>query len=101
MAALNTDVAVPPGQWTRLTSGADNLTTACRVQNVGTDVLLLQGTATFGTAPTSGAGSIRLWPGDVMPGDVTLAQLFGGVATVAHVWAMSASTAGVASVSHA
>jgi hypothetical protein len=102
MTALHTDVTVPPGTWTRLTTGVDNLTTACRVQNIGTEVMLLQGTATFGTAPTTGAGAIRLYPGDIMPGDVTLAQLFGGVTSCAHVWGMSAATIpGIASVSHA
>ncbi len=85
--------------WVILTNAVDNATTAARVQNTGAAVITVQATATA-TAPTSAQGAINLLPGDILPSTQTLAQLFPGVTSPAHIWGRCDADGSV-SVSHA
>lgn len=99
MPARNADVTLIAGQWTELTDGD---VTAIRVTNRGTAEPLLQ--ATTGSAPTNDssgrAGSIPLAPFATLAADLTLAQLWPGVAGADRVFAWT-DRACTLSVSHA
>lgn len=82
--------------WTLITS---NNVTALRVTNLGTEAVWLQATATA-VAPSTTDGALPLHPTETLATDLTLEQLFPGVASPARVYAMSA-VAGRLSVSHA
>lgn len=82
--------------WTLITS---NNVTTLRVTNLGTEAIWLQATATA-VAPTNADGALPLHPNETLAGDLTLEQLYPGVAGAARVYAMSAVPARV-SVSHA
>jgi len=94
--ALNNNVEIPRAVWTQLTN-ANAL--AIRVQSVSATEMMLQATNGV-TAPTTLLGAIVLTGGNVLAADLTIAQLWPGVAGANRVWAF-ASTASVASVSHA
>jgi len=94
--ARNDNVTIPRAVWTQLTNAN---ATAIRVQSVSGSEMRLQ--ATNGTtAPTTQVGTIALTGGAVLAADLTIAQLWPGVAGANRVWAF-ANTASVASVSHA
>ncbi|WP_420023759.1 hypothetical protein ACN9JG_06265 [Cereibacter azotoformans] len=89
----NDDVMVLAGTPTELTNAA---AAAVRVQ-ASADILLQ---ATTGPAPTSWAGALRLGAGETLAADLTLAQLWPGVAGASRLWAMADQSVSV-SVSHA
>ena len=94
--ARNDNVEIPPAVWTQLTNANAS---SIRVQSVSGSEMMLQ--ATNGTtAPTTQVGTIVLGGGNVLAADMTIAQLWPGVAGANRVWAF-ANTASVASVSHA
>ena len=94
--ARNNNVEIPPAVWTQLTNANAS---SIRVQSVSGSEMRLQ--ATNGTtAPTTQVGTIALAGGAVLAADLTIAQLWPGVAGANRVWAF-ANTASVASVSHA
>jgi len=96
--ARNNNVDIPLATWTQLTNANAS---AIRVQQVsGTSGLLMLQSTNGVTAPTTLVGVIVLKSGDVLAADLTIAQLWPGVAGANRVWAF-ASTASVASVSHA
>jgi hypothetical protein len=82
--------------WTLLTT---NAVTELRVSNLGMEPIWLQGTATD-TPPANANGALPLHPGETLAGDLTLAELFPGVSSVARIYALSPRAARV-SVSHA
>lgn len=98
----HTDVAIPKNTWVILTDSADVTITGVRVQNLGTDTLLIQARAdtTLPSGPTAGDGAIRLKPGEILFSTDTVANLFPGVASALHLFGFSAR-AGGATVSHA
>lgn len=98
----HTDVALPKNAWVILTDSADVTITGVRVQNLGTDTLLVQAgaTTTLPTGPNAGDGAIRLKPGEILFSTDTIANLFPGVAGALHLFGFTAR-AGDASVSHA
>ena len=96
--ALNANVTVTSTAWTQLTNAN---AASIRVQNLSDaqDVLLQ---ATSGaTEPTSGAGSVVLGAGETLAADLTIAQLWPGVATANRVWGRAKTVNAVPlSVSH-
>lgn len=94
--ARNDDVTCGASVWTQLTNSD---TTAVRVRGSTGYPLILQGTV-GAVAPSSHAGSIALPPGQILTADLTLAQLFPGVAGVNRLYAYSQYGESV-SVSHA
>lgn len=74
--AINDNVAVSAGEWTQLTN-ANAL--SVRVANNSIYSADLQATAGT-TAPTSRDGAITIGPGQVLPGDLALADMWAGVA---------------------
>ena len=91
----NATVAVPARTWTQLTN-AD--VSAIRVQNINGYTIEIMGTV-GAVAPTSDAGAIVLAAGQAIAADLTLAQLFPGVAGANRVYAFSDAPA-LVSVSH-
>ena len=92
----NITMNILPRVWTRVTTAA---VTALRLQHQGPGALLA--TATAGTAqPGDDTGAIMLQPGDVILADMTLAEIWPGIAGANHVWCRS-SSGGQVSVSHA
>ncbi len=89
-------VALPQGQSTRIT---DTAVTAVRVQNNSSFDVLLQATVGVGPA-VSFDGGITLGPGEILPSNYTLADLFPGVPGADHVSATCVLAVSV-SVSHA
>ena len=97
--ARNETLTLASDQWMQLTNGD---VTALRVENQGTRHVYLQATAGGGTAPTSTSGALSLGPAGVVAADLTLAQLWPGVAGANRVWAYQAEGIVVpVSVSHA
>ncbi len=98
----HTDVALPKNTWVILTDSADATITGVRLQNLGTDMLIVQAgaTATLPSGPNAFDGAIRLKPGEILLSTDTLAALFPGVTSPLHLFGYSAR-AGDASVSHA
>ena len=96
--AYHTTLSVPRATWTEATNA---LVTAIRLQNMSlVNSIFVQATVD-GTPPTSTAGAMILPTGQVIPSDLTLAQLFPGiVTTTGRVWLFSADS-GLVSVSHA
>ncbi len=95
MAARNTTLVLVEATWTLL---ADNDVTAIRVQNQTSSILFLQ--ATVGaSAPSSNAGTLMLFANQTLAADLTLAQLWPGVAGT-RVYGKAAA-GGDVSVSHA
>ena len=74
--AQNTTVTLVANTSTLITDGD---VTSARVQNLSGYDVDLQATA-GATAPASWAGAIRLGPGQTLAADLTLAQLWPGVA---------------------
>lgn len=95
--AANTDVTATKGGPTLLNATA---VTALRVQNLGNQPVRLVATATT-TAPTGFSGSLHLGPDEAIAADITLAEMFPGVASAAYVWAWPLNNDCVLSVSHA
>lgn len=93
--AQNTTVDVPAATWTQLT---DADISAITFQNLGGNYCLIKGT-TDTSAPTTTAGAIRYNPGQGER-NVTLSDLFPGIASVDRVWAYAADATAVM-VSHA
>ncbi|NBC11672.1 MAG: hypothetical protein GVY24_08100 [Planctomycetes bacterium] len=94
--AQNTTITCLAGQWTQLT---DADIAAARVQNWGRFDIWLQATADA-TEPSGIDGSVVLAGGSILMSDVTLADLYPGVASPARLWVYAANTVEV-SVSHA
>jgi len=94
--ARNDNVEIPRAVWTQLTNANAS---AIRVQSVSATEMMLQATNGV-TAPSTLLGVIVLAGGNVLAADLTIAQLWPGVAGANRVWAF-ANTATVASVSHA
>jgi hypothetical protein len=94
--ARNDDVALTRGTWAQLTNAN---AAALRVANISGYGLTLQATA-GATAPESRAGSLVLGALQVLAADLTIAQLWPGVAGANRVWAMPDIDCTV-SVSHA
>lgn len=94
--AQNTDIAVPAATWTLLT---DSDVTALRVQNYGQVAVFLKATA-GATPPSDTTGSISLPPDAVLAADLTLADVWPGVASATRVYAYCADAVTL-SVSHA
>ena len=94
--AQNTTVTLTARTWTQVTNSDAN---AVRVANLGTEPIWVM--ATVGAvAPTSFAGGLPLLTGQVMAADLSLAQLFPGVAGANRVYVYSPYASQV-SVSHA
>lgn len=74
--------------------------TEARVQNCSRHKIQVMATTTA-VAPTSMAGCVELKPGEGFATNFTLAQLFPGVTTPSHLYAVSPSDTSVVSVSHA
>lgn len=94
----NTNITVSAA-WTQLT---DANVTAIRVQNLSAaqDVILQATNGT--TAPTSDAGAVDLRASQTLAADLTLAQLWPGVASANRVWGKAKTVNAVPlSVSHA
>jgi hypothetical protein len=94
--ARNDNVEIPATTWTQLTNANAS---SIRVQSVSATEMMLQATNGV-TAPSTLLGAIVLAGGNVLAADMTIAQLWPGVAGANRVWAF-ANTASVASVSHA
>jgi len=94
--ARNNNVDIPLATWTQLTNANAS---AIRVQSVSATEMMLQATNGV-TAPTTLVGVIVLTGGNVLAADLTIAQLWPGVAGANRVWAF-ANAVSVASVSHA
>ena len=94
--ARNDNVEIPPYVWTQLTNANAS---SIRVQSVSATEMILQAT-NGATAPSTMLGTIVLGGGNVLAADMTIAQLWPGVAGANRVWAF-ANTPSVASVSHA
>lgn len=94
--AQHSNVTIPAATWTMITSSD---VTSLRIQNIGTFASDIQAT-TGQVAPTSNAGAINLDAGQVIPADLTLADLFPGVSNGVRVWAYSDNETTL-SVSHA
>ena len=94
--ARNQNVSCAPGVWTQLTN-AD--VSAIRLQNICGYAIEIMATAD-GIAPSSAAGAVSLNPGDILPANVNLADLFPGVTAGYRVWARIV-LGGTVSVSHA
>jgi hypothetical protein len=94
--AQNLNIPCPAGVWTLLTDAA---VTALRVQNSsGLNVHLM---ATVGLVPpTDTSGSLTLGPQQTLAADLSLAQLWPGVAGANRVYAYAFLNASL-SVSHA
>lgn len=95
--AANTDVTATKGGPTLLNATA---VTALRVQNLGDQPVRLVATATT-TPPTVFSGSIWLDSYEAIAADITLAEMFPGVASPAYLWAWPINNNAVVSVSHA
>lgn len=92
----NTNIALTAGVWGQLTN-AD--VTALRVQNLNGYEIKIK--ATVGAvAPTDATGAITILPYGAIAADLTLAQLFPGVAGANRVYAF-ADIPAIVSVSHA
>ncbi len=96
MPARNSLVTLPAGVWTQITDGD---VTACRVQNVGSDAVWIQGRVGAGSI-SSNSGAVCLSAMMAILGDMTLAQIFPGIAGANRVYAWSERGSAV-SVSHA
>lgn len=95
--ARNSDVMMIANQWVELTNSN---VTALRIQLRGdcTKPIILQ--ATTGPAPVSTAGGVMLMPGQTLAADLTLSQVWPGLAGANRVWGMC-EIAQPVSVSHA
>lgn len=93
--ARNDDVALTAGEWVQLTNAN---ATAIRVHNFIGYPVILQATAGT-TPPPSRGGAITLQSGGTLAADLTIAQLWPGVAGANRLWAMSDISMTV-SVSH-
>lgn len=94
--AFHDNVALVKGVWRQVTNGN---VTALRVQNRGGYPVFLQ--ATIGEVePADLRGALELRPGDTLAADLTLAQLWPGVAGANRIYAWCASNSEV-SASHA
>jgi len=85
--AQNLTITIPAATWTQLT---DADVTAITFQNVGGSHILIKAT-TDGTAPTNASGAIRYNPGQGER-NVSLADLFPGLAARDRVWAWAENT---------
>jgi len=94
--ARNDDVTLVANIWTQLTNAN---AAAIRVANAGVSSVLLKATSGV-AAPTNTTGSIVLNSGETLAADLTLAQLWPGVAGANRLWALSGTNSTV-SVSHA
>lgn len=94
--ARNDNVQLTRKVWGQLTNGN---TVAIRVDNETPYAIRLMGTVGE-VAPTTLSGSISLPAGEILAADITLEQLFPGVAGVNRVYAFSTIDCEV-SVSHA
>jgi len=94
--ARNDTITLTSGVWTQLTNAN---AAAVRVQNLVGYTIKLQAT-NGATAPTSIAGALELRPHGTLATDLTLAQLWPGVAGANRLWVLSDIGANV-SVSHA
>jgi len=96
--AINSNITVTSSVAVQLTNANCS---RIRVQNrSSTDAVLLMATATA-VAPGSFAGGIALLPGQTLAADLTLADLWPGVAGAARVYAISTGSSVTLSVSHA
>lgn len=93
--AQNTTISVPAATWTQLT---DADITSITFQNIGSSHVMIKAT-TDGTAPTNFAGALRYNPGQGER-NVTLSDLFPGLAGRDRVWVYATDAAQVV-VSHA
>lgn len=91
--AYHATLDLTPGDWVQLTN-AD--ATAIRVQSLSGHVIHVQATATS-TEPSDDEGALVLHPYDIIAANLSLADLFPGVASAARVWATGT---GSVSVSH-
>jgi hypothetical protein len=85
--AQNLTLTIPAATWTQLT---DADITALTFQNVGGNHILIKAT-TDGTAPTNFSAAIRYNPGQGER-NVSLADLFPGLAARDRVWAWAENT---------
>jgi hypothetical protein len=85
--AQNLTITIPAATWTQLT---DADITALTFQNVGGNHILIKAT-TDGTAPTNFSAAIRYNPGQGER-NVSLADLFPGLAARDRVWAWAENT---------
>jgi hypothetical protein len=92
-------VDCPAMTWTLLTT---NNVTELRVANMGQEAIWLQAmaTATPPDSVTGISGALPLHPTEILAGDLTLTQLFPGVAGAARIYALAPRDTKV-SVSHA
>jgi hypothetical protein len=91
----NTTTSLTANTWTQVTN-AD--VTAIRICNLGTEPIWVMATA-GATPPSNTNGALPIQPGEIMPANLTLADLFPGVAgTRVYVRAPNASRV---SISHA
>jgi hypothetical protein len=94
--AQNTNITCPTGAWTLLTNSN---VTALRAMNIGSSGVWLQ--ATVGATPPSNTiGAIQLLENEILAADLTIAQLWPGVAGANRVYAMAPDGSEL-SVSHA
>ena len=96
MAARNDNVTLAAGAWTQITDGD---VTALRVQNVGTGAIWIKARVGAGALASLG-GAICLDSMVAIGADMTLADLFPGIAGANRVYAWS-DNGGLVSVSHA
>ena len=74
--AQNITITLTARTWTQVT---DANVSSARIVNLGTEPIWVQ--ATVGAvAPTTATGALPLLPGQIMAADLTLAQLWPGVA---------------------
>lgn len=95
--AQNITLTIPANTWTMIT---DASVTAVRVQNKSLFTVELSATASI-VAPSNSNGSLDLAGGETLAADLTLAQIFPGVAGASRLWVYSKDFSAVLSVSHA
>lgn len=94
--ARNDNIVLPRGEWTELTNAN---TTAISVTNLGAHTFYLK--ATVGSVvPTNRDGSRPLRSGETLAADLTISQLWPGLAGANRVWGIADAGCSV-SVSHA
>lgn len=94
--AQNTTITCEAGEWTLLTNGPVD---AIRAVHLGTEGIWLQAAVGL-NPPASTAGAVPLLPNQVLAADISLVQLFPGIAGADRVYAFAPATTKV-SVSHA
>lgn len=97
--AYSATLNVTKATWTMVTNA---LTSAVCLQNQSGHHAIFVKATTNTTAPTTTDGAIRILPNQIVPADLTLAQLFPGiVTTTGHIWVLNNDIDCTISIGHA